>query len=244
MDERRRERDAIAIPGDYQARAIQSPWAAQRFWHEAKLRLIDRLATPAPGSRVADAGCGSGVVAAHLAKHAGEVVGIDVSDEAIAFARRSYGSNRLRFLSGPFERLLDQPPFDGIYCLEVVEHLYPQQAEDTLRLFARAARPGAVLFVTTPNAHSAWPAIEWTLDRLKLVPTLAAAQHLTSFSARSLRDACTRAGWTVEEVGAFNGIAPFLAQISNGLARAAEHGEFASRRRLPWNLLYCIARRT
>ena len=79
---------------------------------------------------------------------------------AVAFASTAYGSARVRFVLGPFERIVDEGPFDQIYCLEVLEHLYEEQAVETLRLFARAAAPAAQLLVTTPNAHSAWPLIE------------------------------------------------------------------------------------
>jgi 2-polyprenyl-3-methyl-5-hydroxy-6-metoxy-1,4-benzoquinol methylase len=238
---RRRDGDAIAIPGDYQARAIESPRAAQRFWHAAKLRLIDRLAPPRPDSRVADAGCGSGVIAAHLAKTASEVIGFDSNPSAVSFATGAYRCDRLRFVLGPFERIVDEGPFDQLYCLEVLEHLYEEQAVETLRLFARAARPGAELFVTTPNVRSAWPMIEWTLDRLSLVPTLDEAQHLTLFSRASLVRALQRAGWRVDETGAFNGIAPFLAPVAERAALAVEKLEFVGRRMLPLNLLYTRA---
>jgi 2-polyprenyl-3-methyl-5-hydroxy-6-metoxy-1,4-benzoquinol methylase len=240
---RRREGDAIEISGDYQARALESPWAAQRFWHAAKLRLVDRVAPPQPNARVADAGCGSGVIAAHAARIARHVIGFDSNPSAIEFASAAYGSARLRFVLGPFERMLDEGPFDQIYCLEVLEHLYEEQAIETLRLFARAAAPGAQLFVTTPNAHSAWPLIEWSLDRLQLVPTLDEVQHLTLFSRKKLVRALDLAGWRVDELGTFNGVAPFLAPLSESLARAAEHVEFATRQFLPWNLLYGRARR-
>lgn len=241
---RRRDGDAIAIPGDYQARAIESPRAAQRFWHAAKLRLIDRVAPARGGARVADAGCGSGVVAAHLAKTAALVIGFDSNPAAVSYATAAFASERLRFELGPFERLVDNGPFDQIYCLEVLEHLYEEQAVDTLRLFARSAAPEGELFVTTPNARSAWPAIEWTLDRLALVPTLDEAQHLTLFNASSLARAMHDAGWSVEEIGAFNGVAPFIAPVSESLALAAERGEFAARWLLPLNLLFCRARRS
>jgi len=238
----RRERDAIAIPGDYQARALQSPRAAQRFWHAAKLRLIDRVAPPREGARVADVGCGSGVIAAHLARVAAAVVGFDSNPAAVSFASASYGSPGLRFVLGPFEQIPAHGPFDQFYCLEVVEHLYEEQAIATLRVLAHAATPGAELFVTTPNARSAWPAIEWTLDRLGLVPTLDEAQHLTAFTHARLTRALGAAGWTVEEMGTFNGVAPFLAPVSERLARAVEGAEFRARRVLPLNLLYARAR--
>ncbi|HUE84987.1 MAG TPA: class I SAM-dependent methyltransferase [Vicinamibacterales bacterium] len=238
---RRREGDAIAIPGDYQARALDSPRAAQRFWHAARLRLLERVAPPLRHARIADAGCGSGVIAAHAAKTAREVVGFDSNPAAIEFASQAFGTDRLRFVLGSFERLLDDGPFDQIYCLEVLEHLYEEQAIETLRLFARAAAPAAQLFVTTPNAHSLWPLIEWSLDRLDLVPTLDEAQHLTLFSRKKLRRAMAAAGWRVLELGTFNGVAPFVAPVSQALALGVERAEFAGRRFLPLNLLYCHA---
>jgi 2-polyprenyl-3-methyl-5-hydroxy-6-metoxy-1,4-benzoquinol methylase len=238
---RRREGDAIKISGDYQSRALESPWAAQRFWHAAKLRLLDRVAPPQPNARVADAGCGSGVIAAHAAGIARHVIGFDSNPSAIEFASAAYGSARLRFVLGPFERMLDEGPFDQIYCLEVLEHLYEEQAIETLRVFSRAAAPGGQLFVTTPNARSAWPLIEWSLDRLRLVPTLDEAQHLTLFSRKALRRVLDVAGWHIEELGTFNGLAPFVAPLWETLALGVERAEFAGRTLFPLNLLYCRA---
>jgi 2-polyprenyl-3-methyl-5-hydroxy-6-metoxy-1,4-benzoquinol methylase len=240
---RRREGDAIAIAGDYQARALTSSWAAQRFWHAAKIRVMDRVLPPRPNVRVADAGCGSGVIAHHLAGHAAQVVGFDANPDAIRYAQGAYAAANLRFVQGPFEAIRREAPFDRIVCLEVLEHLYPEQAAETLRVFAEVAAPGADLFVTTPNRRSAWPAIEWLLDRSGLVPTLDEAQHLGLFSRRSLAHAVERAGWRVTEIGAFNGIAPFVAPLGESLARATERVEFRLRRRAPWNLLYCLASR-
>jgi hypothetical protein len=46
----------------------------------------------------------------------------------------------------------------------------------------------------------------------------------------------------VEEIGTFNGVAPFVAPLSERLARVVERVEFRARRVLPLNLLYCRAR--
>jgi cyclopropane fatty-acyl-phospholipid synthase-like methyltransferase len=238
---RRREGDAIAIAGDYQARALTSRYAAQRFWHAAKIRLIDRIAPARPGSRVADAGCGSGVITAHLAETAAHVVGFDANADAVSFATSTYGSSKVQFVLGGFARITEFAPFDQIYCLEVLEHLYTEQAIETLEMFARAATPDAELLITTPNARSLWPLIEWSLDRVGLVPQLHESQHLTLFSQTSLRQACEQAGWRIVDIGSFNGVAPFLAPVSERLASAAERGEFRARHRLPLNLLYCRA---
>lgn len=240
---RRREGDAVAIAGDYQARALESRFATQRFWHAGKIRLLDRLMPARPDARVADAGCGSGVIAAHMAAVAKEVVGFDANDAAISFARQAYPAPNLRFHLGPFEDLPAHGPFDQIICLEVLEHLYPEQSHAVLRTFAEAAAPGAELFITTPNARSGWPAIEWLLDRSGLVPTLDDAQHLQFFTRATLAAACRQAGWRIVEIGAFHGLAPFVAPLGDGLARRLEGLEFAARRWFPGNLLYCLARR-
>jgi len=73
---KRREGDAIRISGDYQARALKSDRAAQSFWHEAKFRLMERIAMPGKHDRVLDAGCGSGTISHFLSLHAGEVGGM------------------------------------------------------------------------------------------------------------------------------------------------------------------------
>jgi len=210
----------------------------------AKLRLVDRVMPANAAARVADAGCGSGVISSHLAQTARHVVGFDANPAAIAFAARAWPQANLRFVLGPFEEMIAEGPFDQVYCLEVLEHLYEEQAVEVLRLFAMAASRRAELLVTTPNANSAWPVIEWTLDRLHLVATLAEAQHVTIFTKRRLAQACTAAGWVVEEMGSFNGVAPFLAAAGEPLALATERLEFATRRILPWNLLYCRARKS
>src|ERR1700745_3226564 len=110
--------DAIQISGDYQARALKSDRAAQRFWHEAKFRLIERVAMPEKHERVLDAGCGSGTISYFLSQHAGGVIGIDSNPSAISFATTAYDMPNLGFRLGQFEDLTADKPFDRIYCIE------------------------------------------------------------------------------------------------------------------------------
>jgi hypothetical protein len=107
-------------------------------------------------------------------------------------------------------------------------------------LFYKLANPGAQLFITTPNYRSAWPLIEWLLDRFGLVATLDEAQHVTHFTKQRLVAMCEHAGWTVRQIGTFNGVAPFLAPISRRLALGLEQIEFLLNRALPQNLLFCL----
>ena len=240
---KRREGDAIHISGDYQARALKSDRAAQRFWHEAKFRLIERIAMPGKHDRVLDAGCGSGTISHFLSLHAEEVVGIDSNPSAIAYASGAYEAPNLQFRLGQFDDLAGDKPFDKIYSIEVIEHLYDHQVADVLSLFYKLTNPGGQLFLTTPNYQSAWPIIEWALDRLGLAAKMDEVQHVTHFTKRTLSAMCERAGWRVGHIGTFNGLAPFFAPISRRLALGTERIEFSLSRLLPQNLLFCLAKR-
>jgi 2-polyprenyl-3-methyl-5-hydroxy-6-metoxy-1,4-benzoquinol methylase len=236
----RRRGDAIDISGDYQARALRSERAAQRFWHAAKFRLIERVALPAKHERVLDAGCGSGTISHFLSQHAAEVVGVDSNPLAIKYATETFKAPNLRFQFGQFDELKDERAFDRIYCIEVIEHLYEQQVAEVLSLFYKLANPGAALFLTTPNYRSSWPVIEWLLDRSGLVAKMDEAQHVTHFTKRKLGAMCEEAGWRVSHVGTFNGIAPFVAVLSRRLALALEELEFRFNALVPQNLLFCV----
>src|SRR5215813_11876755 len=179
-----RKGDAIRIRGDYQARALTSDRAAQRFWHEAKFRLIERVAIPSKHERVLDAGCGSGTISQFLALHAGEVIGVDSNPSAISFASSTCDAPNLHFRLGQFQDLITDKPFDRIYCIEVIEHLYENQAADVLSLFHRVTNPSGQLLLTTPNYRSAWPLIEWLLDRFALTAKMDAVQHVTHFTGK------------------------------------------------------------
>lgn len=239
---RHRLGDAIEIGGDYQARALHSDRAAQRFWHEAKFRLIERVGLPAKHERVLDAGCGSGTISDFLSRYAGKVVAIDSNPAAISYATKAYRAPNLQFKLGQFGDLKDEEPFDRIYCIEVIEHLYENQVAEILSLFRNVTNPGASLFLTTPNYRSLWPVIERLLDAFGLVAKLGEAQHVTHFTMPKLVSMCERAGWTVERIGNFNGIAPFTAPVSHRLARMVEQLEFRFNKVLPQNLLFCACK--
>jgi 2-polyprenyl-3-methyl-5-hydroxy-6-metoxy-1,4-benzoquinol methylase len=239
----RREGDAIRISGDYQARALNSDRAAQRFWHEAKFRLIERIAMPAKHERVLDAGCGSGTISQFLSLHAGHVIGVDSNPSAITYATDAFKAPNLQFRLGQFDDLKDDKPFDRIYCIEVIEHLYENQVADVLSLFYELTTPGGQLFLTTPNYRSVWPLIELLLDRFALVATLQEVQHVTRFTKKKLSTMCQRTGWKVQQIGTFNGVAPFVAPLSYPLAREFEKWEHKWHLFLPGHLLFCICQK-
>jgi SAM-dependent methyltransferase len=241
---KRRMGDVIRIPGDYQHRVLNTGPAPQRFWHDAKYREALRWLSPQAGDRILDLGCGSGVAASMLAQTVGtQVVGIDVSEEAIQYARRQFQGPSLRYEVGMVDELgFEDASVDKIALLEVIEHIYPDQAMKVMRECFRLLRPGGRLVVTTPNSHSLWPMIEWGLDLFRLVPSLKGDQHVNNYTASGLIDLAHSGGFTVVTCRTMHFLAPWLAIFNWRLALQVHRLEQIRSHRLGNLLLACLER--
>ena len=217
----RRTGDHVEIAGDYQHRALHQGPAPQRFWHWAKIEEAIASLELAPGDRVLDVGCGSGVASARAAEITGvDVLGVDGNPAAIEFARRTFARSNLQFRLGLVDELdLPAASFDKVIFLEVIEHLTRRQGAEVLAAFRRLLRPGGRAVLSTPNRRSLWPLIEWLLDRLRLVPNLGEEQHEHLYTVPELREIAEEAGLRVVEVKMVDTLAPWLAWLSEALAR-------------------------
>ncbi len=137
--------------------------AAQAFWtryftvydtlNEARpyQDMIARqvaLLAPAPGSRVLDAGTGSGNLAAALERGGAEVTGVDFCEPALDLARPK--APRAHFQFADLTRPLPFPDasFDQVACSAVLHVLSRDQQRFAIRELARVLRPGGRLVVT------------------------------------------------------------------------------------------------
>jgi O-antigen biosynthesis protein len=103
-----------------------------------------------PGKRVLDAGCGTGYGTAMLADgRPDSLVGVDISDDAVADAREKLGED-VEFVRADVHDLpFDTASFDVVACFEVIEHLDRQP--DAIAELKRLLRPGGVLLISSPN---------------------------------------------------------------------------------------------
>ncbi|HYC71298.1 MAG TPA: class I SAM-dependent methyltransferase [Opitutaceae bacterium] len=218
------------IPGDYQHRALHHGPQSQRRWHRQKLEIVLEAAARRPFDSALDAGCGSAIVSAQLARAYpdAEVLGLDLSRGAVEFCRRTYGAQRnLAFLTADLTQpdlKLDRA-FDFIFSTEVIEHLQPDQVAQYLRNLHRFGRPGCRYFLSTPDYSTCWPAVEWTLDLLRLTPRMRGHQHLTLFTPGRLRRALEHAGFRLDGMYGFCGFGPLLGSVSSALATRLESWE-------------------
>lgn len=138
---------------------------------------------------VLEAGCGLGYFTYALKRAGYSVLGIDVSQEAVAKATRAYGDLYKTESIESFAHSSEQT-FDAVVMVEVIEHL-----EDPITAIADAVRllsPGGSIVLTTPNrSYYGYDQI-WSTD---LPPV-----HLWWFSEDSIGALAARVGCVAELV--------------------------------------------
>lgn len=119
------------------------------------LERYDWAARVARPGRLLDLACGVGYGTDRLLARnpaLGPALGVDVSAEAVAYARAHYGGGRARFVAAEALQFTDAEGFDTIVSLETIEHV-----EDPVALFAKLAsllRPGGMLVASVPTTPS------------------------------------------------------------------------------------------
>jgi 2-polyprenyl-3-methyl-5-hydroxy-6-metoxy-1,4-benzoquinol methylase len=122
-------------------------WLRPNPRHEQLKLLVDEVLHDRRGLKIADVGCGAGVMTAALRRY-GEVTAIDFSGPAIEVAQRLVPG--VTFLEGSLEVLPKQVRFDVITLFDVVEHIRAHERRDFLAdIRARMAIEGLV-FISTP----------------------------------------------------------------------------------------------
>jgi 2-polyprenyl-3-methyl-5-hydroxy-6-metoxy-1,4-benzoquinol methylase len=112
--------------------------------------MFELLPVVGPETRILDVGCGNGSVTGAMAKLGGKVLGIDMSESGIELARRNCPTARFEVLPADANVLqnLGEEPFDIVYSLEVIEHLY--QVPSFIEGCFAATRSGGTFICSTP----------------------------------------------------------------------------------------------
>lgn len=105
------------------------------------------------GARVADVGCGGGLLSETLARAGAQVTGIDLGEKVIEIARLHLHESNLQIdyrVQSSAELAAAEPEsFDAVCCMELIEHV-PDPAA-LVRDLAQMLKPGGQLFMSTIN---------------------------------------------------------------------------------------------
>jgi ubiquinone biosynthesis O-methyltransferase len=102
------------------------------------------------GLSILEIGCGYGYLTYAITKAGFNVKGIDISESAIAFAKKNLGMNYFVSDLKTFSDITKEK-FDLIISTEVIEHLTDQV--DFIRNCKTLLNPGGKILITTPNKN-------------------------------------------------------------------------------------------
>ncbi len=120
--------------------------------YPAHQQFIDKfLGQLKPLAALLDAACGAGLYDGLLLEAGHTVLGIDQSGGMLAQAREHYPHEQfpnLQYLKMGLQELDFQASFDGIICMDALEHICPEDIPVILANFHKSLKPGGVLYFT------------------------------------------------------------------------------------------------
>ncbi len=162
------------------------------IWRQFDLTYGPFLQRVAPGGRVLDLGCGSGFLMYWLNRQPGIVpVGVDSSPSQVRQIRELLPGLEIEQADGLEYLRTQRESFDGIFCLDVLEHLPATELCYQWLMAARQAlRPGGFFFCRVPNAANITAGYSRYID----------LTHYRSFTSRSMIQLLEAAGFERHEL--------------------------------------------
>jgi len=182
--------------------------------------LIVAGAGLAPGSRVLEIGCGTGLFTEMFARSGARIVAVDISPELLEKARqRHLPSPQVRFIEKRFEECDLDGPFDAVIGSSVLHHLDLLPA--CSKMFS-LLRPGGSLAFAEPNMLN--PQVFAERKFRRWFPRISADE--TAFVRTRLRRVLRESGFENIRIVPFDWLHPATPQgwlpLVQGLGRALE----------------------
>ncbi len=129
-------------------------WVSSDLRKEITKKHFDRLVIPttkkylAPGSRILEGGCGTGVHVYNLQRHGYKSIGIDNAPETVRLAKEAVPEMDIQ-LGDVRAFTFPDNHFDGYWSIGVIEHFWDGY-DAVLKEMHRVIKPGGYLFLTFP----------------------------------------------------------------------------------------------
>lgn len=113
------------VPPDWYQRGIKEN-LFQKIWHYCRFKNLGQLIKPT-GGKILDVGCADGTATRFILEQskAELVIGVDVLQSSVDYAKKRFKSKKMRFLVAEAEKLpFKNNEFDGVFCLDSIEHFF------------------------------------------------------------------------------------------------------------------------
>lgn len=175
--------DYSTIPEGYYDKVLQTGHPIRKMWHQLKFDRVRDFLPSKNGGSILDIGCFAGSFLGRLPENQfSRQVGFDILKPQIDYANSYYGTPFRHFAHGNDLSGLGEikEVFDCVTLIEVIEHLTEAEIRFVWNRAIEMLKPGGQLIITTPNYTSAWPLVEWILNKFSDVKY--EEQHLTKFN--------------------------------------------------------------
>ena len=174
----------------------KAPWylGGLRRRHFAKYEFAAQWV---PGQRVVDVACGVGYGSVMLADAgAAEIVSMDISEDAIAYAKANYPHSNVRYeIRDASDTGLPDQWADVVVSLETIEHLPKDRVDPYLQELRRVLKAEGTLIMSTPNGSVSYNPSPYHVQEFSLAELQALlGQHfgdLEIFGQRMMPEWCS-----------------------------------------------------
>lgn len=147
------------VPPDWYYQSMQRN-LLQRLWHTIRFREVGKLVEPTDG-KILDIGCADGMFTKVILdkSHAKEIVGIDVLENSVKWARKHWKKQKaLHFEVGNAHKLRFRArTFNAVFALEMMEHI--PDPDLALKEMRRVLKKDGYLVVLVPSDSKLFKAI-------------------------------------------------------------------------------------
>jgi 2-polyprenyl-3-methyl-5-hydroxy-6-metoxy-1,4-benzoquinol methylase len=172
---------------------------------------------------ICDVGCGPGIVDSFFAKRGFNIIGIDIIEPLINYARKYFAHQGLdgQFITADITRaspLINSIRCKTIICIDAIEHF--SDPRKSIQNFKKILQDdGGMVFLTTPNfGNPLFTLMERTWDVVGRTPGWGHL-HITRLGLKQYRSLFLQEGFEIKSSGTFMLFSPVIAIFSTRLAR-------------------------
>jgi len=127
-------------------REMVETYSLDKDYMQGYMDLLETFCDLVEGEKVLDAGCGWGRDVDYFQRNGFEAKGIDLAEEALAFARQNMQGEFIR--SDIKDTGFEDESFQGIWCNSVI-HFYPEEEmKEIISEISRITSPGGVFYLS------------------------------------------------------------------------------------------------